>query len=37
VRESVQHGLTDRAAAVQGIEDGDAIRTADHSLAIDRE
>jgi hypothetical protein len=35
--EGVQHGLADSAAAVQRVEDGDAIRTADHRLAIDRE
>src|ERR1700759_5411319 len=35
--EGVQHGLGDRAAPVERVEDGDAIRTADHRLAVDRE
>jgi hypothetical protein len=33
----VQHGLADGAATVKSIEDGDAVWTADHGLAIDRE
>jgi hypothetical protein len=31
--EGVQHGLADGAAAVQGIEDRDAVRAADAGLA----
>jgi hypothetical protein len=32
--EGVQHSLADGAAAVERVEDRDAIRTADHSLAF---
>jgi hypothetical protein len=35
--ERVQHGLADRAAAVQSVEDRDTVRTADRGLAIERE
>jgi hypothetical protein len=35
--EGVQHGFTDCAVAMQGIEDRYAVRTADHGLSVDRE
>jgi hypothetical protein len=35
--EGVQHGPADGAAPVQGVEDRDAVRPADHGLALERE
>ena len=35
--EGVQHGLGGGAAAVEGVKDRDAVRTAHHGLAVERE